>query len=313
MNKTIRTALATFAVVAISSTFIYSTTSGTSAQNNAQNDPEIKMLEQLKIQQSPHFFPTPLTADFAGEKVPLDILDVKERFDREIISNTNLHGSTILTLKRAQRYFPVIEPILKKHGIPDDFKYLCVIESSLSNAVSPAGASGFWQFMKGTAKDYGLLVDESIDQRYDLELATNKACEYFKDAKDRFGSWTLVAAAYNRGMAGIQRALDTQYVDNYYDLFLNQETSRYVFRILALKEIMNNTDKYGFTIPYNAKYHPVQTNKITVDYDIDDLAKWAKDQGINYKLLKLYNPWLVNTSLKVKGKSYQIEIPTQGI
>lgn len=310
MNKTIRTVLSIVAVVAISSTFIYSTSN---VNSKDQNDPELKILEELKIQQSPHYFPTPSSANFAGEKTPLEILDVKERFDREIISNTNLHGSTILTLKRAQRYFPVIEPILKKHGIPDDFKYLCVIESSLSNAVSPAGASGFWQFMKGTGKDYGLIIDESVDQRYDLELATNKACEYFKDAKDRFGSWTLVAAAYNRGMAGIQRALDAQYVDNYYDLFLNQETSRYVFRILALKEIMSNTDKYGYTIPYNGKYHPVETKKVSVDYDIEDLAKWAKDQGINYKLLKLYNPWLVNTSLKVKGNTYQIEIPTQGI
>ncbi|MHC5310183.1 lytic transglycosylase domain-containing protein [Myroides sp. LJL116] len=303
MKQNIKTLLSIIAIVAISSTLIYS------SSTPLHNDPDTELLENLKIQQSPHFHPTPTSANFAKEEVPLDILDVKERFDREMISNTNLHGSTILIIKRAERYFPVIEPILKQHGIPDDFKYLCVIESSLSNAVSSAGASGFWQFMKGTAKDYGLVVDDTVDERYDLEKATHKACEYFKDAKAKFGSWTLVAAAYNRGMAGITRAMDAQQVDNYYDLFLNQETSRYVFRILALKEIMSNTDKYGFTIPYSSKYQPVKLKQIEVDYPIDDLAYWAKQQGINYKLLKLYNPWLVNTSFKPNGKTYQINIP----
>lgn len=300
MKKTIRTAISIIAVIAISSTLIFSS----SINENTYSDTP---------KESPHFFEIPSQANFAGEKMPLHLLDVKERFDREMIVNTNLHGTTILTLKRAERFFPVIEPILKKNGIPDDFKYLCVIESTLSNAVSPAGASGFWQFMKGTAKDYGLVVDETIDERYDLVKATEKACQYFKDAKEKFGSWTLVAASYNRGMAGITRALDSQYVNDYYDLFLNQETSRYVFRIVALKEIMSNTDKYGFTIPKKEKYAPVKTKKVMVNYDIDDLALFAKDQGINYKLLKLYNPWLVNTNLKTKGKTYYIDIPTEGI
>lgn len=303
MKKNTKTILSIAAIVAISSVMIYS------SSPNTDNDPQSNLLENLKLQTSPHYFALPTSANFANEPVPLDILDVKERFDREMISNTNLHGSTILNIKRAQRYFPIIEPILKENGIPDDFKYLCVIESNLSNAVSPAGASGFWQFMKGTAGDYGLVVDETIDERYDLEKATQKACEYFNDAKARFGSWTLVAAAYNRGMAGVTRAMDAQQVNNYYDLFLNQETSRYVFRILALKEIMQNTDKYGFTIPYNAKYQPIDFKYIPVNYDIDDLAYWAKQQGINYKLLKLYNPWLVNTSFKPKGKTYKIAIP----
>lgn len=300
MKKTIRTAISIIAVIAISSTLIFSS----SINENTYSDTP---------KESTHFFEIPSQANFAGEKMPLHLLDVKERFDREMIVNTNLHGTTILTLKRAERFFPVIEPILKKNGIPDDFKYLCVIESTLSNAVSPAGASGFWQFMKGTAKDYGLVVDETIDERYDLVKATEKACQYFKDAKEKFGSWTLVAASYNRGMAGITRALDSQYVNDYYDLFLNQETSRYVFRIVALKEIMSNTDKYGFTIPKKEKYAPVKTKKVMVNYDIDDLALFAKDQGINYKLLKLYNPWLVNTNLKTKGKTYYIDIPTEGI
>lgn len=303
MKKKLKPLLSIIGVMLVSSVFIYSTS--TTHQKN--NEPEVPTLA------SPHFFPTPKKASFAGEKAPLHILDVKERFDREMITNTNLHGSTILTLKRAERFFPIIEPILKENGIPDDFKYLCVIESTLSNAVSSAGASGFWQFMKGTAKDYNLIIDEFIDERYNLEKATYAACQYLKDAKEKFGNWTLVAAAYNRGMAGVTRALDAQYVDNYYDLFLNQETSRYVFRILALKEIMTNTETYGFTIPLQERYHPVATKKIAINSDIDDLALFAKEQGINYKLLKLYNPWLINTSFKPKGKTYYIEIPTAGI
>ncbi len=302
MNKTVRTVISLAAVVIVSSTFIFSTSLGKQIANGEDN-----------AYGNEQVFNLPKNAEFAGERVPLHITDVKERFDREMIVNTNLHGSTIITIKRAERFFPIIEPILKKNGVPDDFKYLCVIESALANAVSPAGASGFWQFMKGTAKDYGMLVDETIDERYDLIKATEAACQYFKDAKRRFGNWTMVAAAYNRGMAGMQRAMDSQYVDNYYDLFLNQETSRYVFRILALKEIMSNPIKYGFEVPVNERYHIVPTKKVSVDYDIDDLALFAKEQGINYKLLKLHNPWLVNTNLKVKGKTYDIEIPTKGI
>ncbi|MDR0229537.1 MAG: lytic transglycosylase domain-containing protein [Flavobacteriaceae bacterium] len=260
-----------------------------------------------------HIYPLPISINFAGEKVPMHLIDVKERLDREMIINTNLHSTTVVTIKRAARYFPVIEPILKKNGIPDDFKYLCVIESTLSNAVSSAGASGFWQFMKGTAKDYKMTVDEYVDERYDVVKATEAACKYFNDAYRKFGNWTLVAASYNRGMGGISRAMDSQLVDNYYDMYLNQETSRYVFRILALKEIMSAPDKYGYAMPIQEMYKPVKTKQIEVSTDIDDLAKFAKEQGINYKLIKLYNPWLMSTSLKVNGKIYQIDIPTEGI
>ncbi|MTG97977.1 MULTISPECIES: lytic transglycosylase domain-containing protein [Myroides] len=301
MKKTVRTILSIIAVTAISSTLIFS---ASHTENPNENETTTS---------SPHLHSIPSKIDFAGEAAPLHLTDVKERFDREMIVNTNLHGSTILTMKRADRYFPVIEPILAKNGIPDDFKYLCVIESALANAVSPAGASGFWQIMKGTGKDYGLVIDETIDERYDLVKATEAACKYFNDAKAKFGSWTLVAASYNRGMAGMTRAMDSQYVTDYYDLFLNQETSRYVFRILALKEIMSNSEKYGFNVPKNETYKPIKMKKVAVDYDITDLPLFAKEQGINYKLLKLYNPWLVNTSLKPKGKTYYIEIPTQGI
>lgn len=295
MKKTLRTVLALTAVLAVASTFIFAT----SLTNNEDS--------------ALHSQPIPKSANFAGEAVPLDKIDVKERYDRELIINTNLHGTTITTIKRAHRYFPIIEPILKKNGIPDDFKYLCVIESGLANAVSPAGASGFWQFMKGTSKDFNLYIDEYVDERYDLIKVTEAACKYFQSAKNRFGNWTMAAASYNRGMAGMSRAMDSQYVTDYYDLYLNQETSRYVFRIIALKEIMGNPVQYGFDMPDSEKYPIVPTKKVTVDYDIADLALFAKEQGINYKLLKLYNPWLINTSLKVNNRAYEIEIPTKGI
>ncbi|MDM1400958.1 lytic transglycosylase domain-containing protein [Myroides odoratimimus] len=299
MKKTLRTVFVTAAIIAVASSFMFATTISSATEDH--NEATL------------HAHPLPLSANFAGEKAPLDKIDVKERFDREMIINTNLHGTTITTIKRANRFFPIIEPILKKNGIPDDFKYLCVIESGLANAVSPAGASGFWQFMKGTSKDFNLYIDEYVDERYDLIKVTEAACKYFQSAKNRFGSWTMAAASYNRGMAGMSRAMESQYVEDYYDLFLNQETSRYVFRILALKEIMSNPVKYGFDVPESEKYPIVPTKKVSISYDIDDLALFAKEQGINYKLLKLYNPWLVNTSLKVKGKVYEIEIPTKGI
>lgn len=251
--------------------------------------------------------------DFCGERVPVEIIDVKERLDREMVVNINLHSATTLIIKRANRYFSDIEPILKKNGIPDDFKYLCVIESSLTNATSAAGAKGFWQFMPETAKEYNLEVSSTVDERYDVIKATEAACSYLKKAYTKFGNWTLVAAAYNRGMAGIERQQTAQGVTDYYDLYLNEETSRYVFRILALKEIMKNSDKYGFVFSKDELYKPVKTKTVPVSANIDDLQKWALDQGINYKLLKLFNPWLIDTSLLVyTGKTYNIQIPTEG-
>ena len=250
---------------------------------------------------------------FCEERVPLSIIDVKERLDREMTVNINLHSATTLIIKRANRYFPVIEPILKKNGIPDDFKYLAVIESSLTNATSSAGAKGFWQFMPETAKEYNLEVSSTVDERYDAVKATEAACRYLKSAYNKFGNWTLVAAAYNRGMAGVQRQLDAQSVTDYYDLYLNEETSRYVFRILALKEIMQNASKYGYDLPKDVLYRPIKTKSVPVNYDIFDLATFANEQGINYKILKLHNPWLQNTNLTVSpGKTYNIEIPTEG-
>ena len=250
---------------------------------------------------------------FCNEKVPLQIIDVKERLDRELTTNINLHSSTTLIIKRANRYFPVIEPILKKNGIPDDFKYLCVIESALANATSSAGAKGFWQFMPETAKEYNLEVSSTVDERYDVVKATEAASRYLQRAYTKFGNWTLVAAAYNRGMGGIERQLGVQGVTDYYDLYLNEETSRYVFRILALKEIMQNAAKYGYELPKDVLYRPIKTRKVQISSNIDNLAQFALSEGINYKILKLHNPWLQDTSLIVQtGKTYEIDIPTEG-
>ncbi len=255
----------------------------------------------------------PVNMSFCGERVPLEITDVKERLDRELIVNINLHSATSLIIKRASRYFPDIEPILKRNGIPDDFKYLCVIESALTNATSTAGAKGFWQFMPETAKEYGLEVSSTIDERYHIIKATEAACSYLKKAYNKFGNWTLVAAAYNRGMAGIERQQIAQGVTDYYDLYLNEETSRYVFRILALKEIMLNQDKYGYVFAKDELYRPVKTKTVTVNANIDNLQMWALDQGINYKILRLHNPWLIDTTMLVMtGKTYEIQIPTEG-
>ena len=254
-----------------------------------------------------------LQMDFAGEEVPTYMADVQERLDKEMITNMNYHTNTTLVLKRANKVFPVLEPILAKYGIPDDFKYLAVIESSLVNAVSPAGARGVWQFMPLTAKEKGMEVSDQVDERYHLEKATEAACKYFLSAKEKFGSWTLAAASYNGGIGGIKSKMEEQQVDNYYDLLLTEETSRYVFRILALKEIMKNAANYGFSIPKEALYYPIATKKIVVDSTITNLAQFAKSQGVNYKILKLHNPWLRDKMLlNASGTKYEIEIPTTG-
>ena len=255
----------------------------------------------------------PTQIDFAGEAAPLNIVDVRERLDREMLINTNLHSSTTLVLKRANRAFPVIEPILKKYGVPDDFKYLAVIESGLVTAVSPAGARGVWQFMPETAKEKGMEVNEYVDERYHLEKSTEAACRYLLEAKNKFGSWTLAAASYNGGMTGINRQLESQQVSNYYDVLLTEETSRYVFRILALKEIMQNPVKYGFDIPKDQLYYPIESRKIEIDTPISNLSSFAKENGINYKILKLHNPWLRDKKLENKSKKvYILAIPTEG-
>lgn len=257
---------------------------------------------------TPDYFPD--IVDFCSEETPLQILDVKERFDRELVVNANLHGSTILIMKRANRVFPIIEPILEKNGVPDDFKYLAVIESALINATSPSGAKGVWQFMPDTAREKGMEVNDVVDERYHLVKSTEAACQYLLAAKAKLGSWTMAAASYNGGMAGVSKQIEIQRVNNYYDLLLTDETYRYVFRILALKEIMKNPALYGFNLQIEKLYPIIATRKIQVDTTITNLADFAIKQGVNYKTLKIYNPWLRDTKLDNKlKKQYELELP----
>jgi membrane-bound lytic murein transglycosylase D len=252
----------------------------------------------------------PDTMYFAGERIPLEIQDVKERMDRELMVNTYWQSQTLLLFKRASRWFPIIEPILKAEGVPDDFKYLCVAESGMSNVVSPAGASGYWQFLKETAKQYGLEVSDNVDQRYDVRASTKAACKYLKDSKNEFGTWTLAAAAYNMGGGNVNKQLKRQNVNDYYDLLLNEETSRYVFRLSAMKEILENPSKYGFHFRPNDLYSPYVSNTIKIDSTITNMPAFADSFGMNYKELKILNPWLRDDFLdNPDRKAYYIEIP----
>jgi len=249
--------------------------------------------------------------DFAGEALPMQNFDVRERLEREILRNCYYHSNTLLILKRMQRYFPIIEPILAEEGIPDDFKYLAVIESDLMNAVSPAGAKGFWQFMKGTGLDYKLEINREVDERYHLEKATRAACHYIKKGVLKFQSYTLTAAAYNMGSAGLQREMNAQKFNSYYDLNLNSETGRYVFRIAAIKEILRDPAAYGFFLDQGQGYTPLQDYKVvTVSKSISNLGDFAKKYGTTYRMIKVYNPWLIASSLPIStGNSYEIKIP----
>lgn len=254
--------------------------------------------------------PIPADVNFAGEKPTLEDPEVYERLDREIHVNTYWQSNSLLMFKRANRYFPVIESILKENGVPDDFKYLALIESGFQNIISPAGAVGFWQIMKGTGQDYGLEINAEVDERYHLEKSTEAACKYLLDAKKKFGSWTLAAASYNMGMNGLEKQMERQKATNYYDLLLNAETARYVFRLLALKSIMENPKTYGFHFREKDLYEPLETRVLVIDSTVSHFADFAKNQGISYKTLKYYNPWLRQNYLNnQRKKSYEILIP----
>ena len=253
---------------------------------------------------------TPDSIEFAGEYAPLFAEDIWERYDKEIHKNVYWQSNTLFYFKRANKYFPLIEEILAKNNIPNDFKYLAIIESGLENVVSPAGASGFWQFMKGTAKDYGMEVNSEVDERYNLEKSTEAACVYLQKAYDKFGSWTMAAASYNVGMNGLSRRATEQSTNNYYDLYLPTETSRYVFRLLAIKEIFENKSKYGFILRKQDLYKEIETVHILLNKSNIDLVSFSDSLGINYKILKQFNPWLRDKKLTNKSeKTYTITIP----
>jgi membrane-bound lytic murein transglycosylase D len=274
-------------------------------------EPATGMLPESPVQ-SVYSVPFPSSLSFAGEEVPLDIFYVREYLDRDLIVNTYFHSSTVLMMKRASRWFPMIERILAENGVPDDFKYLALIESGFENVTSPAGARGFWQFLKHTAREYGLEVNSGIDERDNPEKSTIAACKYLLKSYHRFGNWTLVAAAYNAGNRRISQELARQKADNYYELLLNQETARYVFRILAVKTIFENPEQYGFYLTPDELYPPLQTEIITVDQTVNNLIDFAISHGTNYKTLKLLNPWLKQDYLPNKSRrTYHLQIPAR--
>lgn len=254
--------------------------------------------------------PIPAKVNFAGEKAPLNVYSVRERLDRELLVNTFFHSSTIQLLKRANRWFPVIEPILKKNNIPNDFKYLALIESGFMDIESPRGAAGFWQFMEKTAQEYKMEVNQYVDERYNVELATFRACEYLNDSYDEYQNWTLVAAAYNAGKRRISESIEKQKTNDYYELYLNEETSRYIFRILAIKTIFEDPTLYGFDLKKDDLYPVLKIREITVDTAISNLVDFALAQDISYRNLKELNPWLrANYLTNKSGKLYTIKLP----
>lgn len=289
-------------VLGITQLFIYS--SDTTAE---EKEHQSKMQEAYKI----FSLSPPEDISFAEQRVPLEEPEVNERLDKEIHSNTYFHSNTILYFKRANRWFPVIEPILKENNIPDDFKYLALIESGLQNVVSPAGATGYWQFMEKTGQEFGLQINSEVDERYHLEKSTIAACKYLNAAYEKYNDWALVAASYNVGMQRISKELKRQQADSYYDLLLNNETGRYVFRILAIKHIFENPVKYGFNIRKKDLYPTLKYDTMTINGSVESFASFAKDKNISYKILKHFNPWLRQSYLKnTSNKSYVIKLPT---
>jgi hypothetical protein len=252
----------------------------------------------------------PSEVKFAGEIMHLKETDLMERMDKELLVNTYWQSNTLLMIKRANKFFPLIEKILAEEGVPDDFKYLALIESGLENLTSTAGAKGFWQIMRTTGRELGLEINANVDERYNIELATRLACQYLKKAKNKLGTWTLAAASYNRGVSGIAKIMEKQQADNYYDLLLGTETKRYMFRILAVKEIVESPERYGFYIKEAQKYSPVRYKTIKVDTAITNIASFSKQMGLSYKTMKIYNPWLLENHLNNKSrKLYHIALP----
>ena len=286
--------------------FIYST--------DIESRPEKSYYENYKNNYKIFNPPIPNKIDFAGEKTPLNIFHIAEKYEREILVNTYWHSNTLLLLKRANRWFPVIESILKKNNIPDDFKYLALIESGLTQAISPVGARGFWQFMKTTGIEYNLEINKEVDERYHVEKSTQAACEYLQDSYEKFGSWTAVAASYNVGRGGLNKQLKLQKMKSYYDLSLNSETSRYLFRILAIKTIFSKPSKYGFQLREKDLYPPLDVYTVNIDSTYINWADFAIANEISYRTLKELNPWLKTSSLhNSSAKKYTIKLPNKSM
>ena len=253
----------------------------------------------------------PKEMTFCGVKINLQDEDIRERLDREVLTNAYFQSATLQILKRANRFFPEMEKILQAEGIPEDFKYLAVIESSLQQALSPAGAVGFWQFMPETSKEYGLLIDAEVDERMNIEKSTHAACQYLKKAHAAFQDWFLAAASYNRGMGGVSSDLEWQSATNYFDMHMNPETARYVYRILAMKLIMENPEGYGFHLRKTDLYKPFETKVVVPTVAIENLSEWALEKGINYKILVKLNPWILGNKLSLRSPC-KILLPMAG-
>jgi membrane-bound lytic murein transglycosylase D len=249
------------------------------------------------------------TYEFAGEQIPINV-DTKERLEKELLTNSYFHTSTTLAILNSKRFFPMIEAILAEEGVPDDFKYLAVAESNLSNATSVAGAKGLWQFMKGTALEYGLEVSTDIEERFHYEKSTRAACKYLKTLKSQSGSWVNAAACYNMGYGNFSKNKSAQSENSYFDMNLNEETSRYVFRIIALKEILMEPKAFGYFVEDDRYHEPLNDVKeVVVDANIENLGQFAHQNNTTYRMLKFYNPWLMDNKVMMKGKTYTVKIP----
>jgi membrane-bound lytic murein transglycosylase D len=278
---------------------------------SSTRDNEFAALDTVNVIKT---FKLPDSVAFAGEKMPLDNFDTRESLEREILISAYRHSSTILIIKRANRYLALIEKILMKYNIPDDFKYLVAAESEYSNMVSPAGATGFWQIMPDTGREEGMEINSVVDERYDVEKSTQFACEYFLKSFEKYGNWTLAAASYNGGRAGVDEQIDIQHQNNYYDLLLSEETARYIFRVVAYKLIITDSERYGFNIGKDDLYPELRFYEVKVDTAITNFSDFAGKFGTNYKMLKFLNPWLRKPYLTPRpNKEYLIKIPVEGM
>ena len=289
------------AVVGVFTIFTYS--AGTKTTNKSNNIPPKNNTYSVKAIKSPS------SASFAGEYLPLENFDVRESLDKEIHKVCFWHSETFLYIKRANRFFPVIEQILRKNNVPDDFKYLALAESGLENVTSPAGAKGYWQILKGTGKKYNLEINSEVDERYHIEKSTQAACNYLKRVHRKYGNWTMAAAAYNLGEGNLDKQIAKQHQTSYYDLLLNSETARYVYRTTAIKLILEDPEYYGFYIDSEDLYKPFEYNIVILDSTVTNFAVYAEKNKINYKTLKILNPWLRDNKLTNSGKKYEIKIP----